>query len=212
MSDDIEYVEFGFSEDETSYPLNDETNRASLIGTFQTVFNQENSPYDENWDYETTDGFLEDTSELDYKGVLAIDDGKVAGFSWGYRVDTDQVDPEEKYPEKLAEVEQDVYDGETFMIDEVGVLPNYRGDGIGTELEERMLDKMSDDEDISRAMQRTQWSGANTAKLFLDGKMGFQAFLLGEDNEPVTQDVPFVGKEGGDERIYLWKETQGESL
>ena len=210
VSNEIEYVDFGFTEDETSYPLNDGANRASLIGSFQTVFNEENSPYDENWDYDTTNGFLGDTSELEYRGVLAIDDGKVAGFSWGYRVDTDQVDPEEKFPEELSEIDQNVYDGQTFMIDEVGVLPNYRGEGVGTELEERMIDKMQEDQDIFRTMQRTQWSGENTAKLFLDGKMGFQAFLLGEDNGPVTQDVPFVGKEGGDERIYLWRETRGE--
>ncbi len=207
MSDEIEYVEFGFDEDETSYPLDDQANRASLIGTFQTVFNDENSPYDENWDYETTDDFLEDTSELDYRGVLAIDDGKVIGFTWGYRIDTDQVEPEEKFPEELSEVEQDLYDGETLMIDEVGVLPKYRGDKVGTNLEEKILEASEEDDELSRAMQRTQWSGENTAKLYLDGKMGFQAFLQGEENDPVTQEVPFVGKEGGDERIYLWRET-----
>ena len=107
-------------------------------------------------------------------------------------------------------MDQNVYDGRTFMIDEVGVLPDYRGEGVGTELEEQMINKLNQDENISRAMQRTQWSEENTAKLFLDGKMDFEAFLLGEDNDPVTQEVPFVGKDGGDERIYLWRETRGE--
>jgi len=207
MSDDLEYVTFGFSEEETSYPLDNDLNRASLIGSFQTVFNEKNSPYDENWDYETTNGFLEDTSELDYCGVLALDEGKVAGFTWGYRVDTKNVDPDEKFPEELYELEQDVYDGETFMIDEVGVLPDYRGEGVATELQSRTLEETKNDDELNRAMQRTQWSEENTAKLFLDGKMGFQAFLLGEDNDPVTQEVPFVGTEGSDERIYLWRET-----
>ena len=97
------------------------------------------------------------------------------------------------------------------MIDEVGVLPEpYRGNGIGTQLEEGLLEKLDSREEISRAMQRTQWSGENTGKLWLDGKSGFEAFLYGEENDPVTQEVEFVGKEGGDERIYLWKDLESE--
>jgi hypothetical protein len=56
-------------------------------------------------------------------------------------------------------------------------------------------------------MQRTQWSEENSDKLRLDGKLGFEAFLEGEENNPVTQEVEFVGKPGTDKRIYLGKEV-----
>lgn len=207
----VDFVEFGYEDSETDYPLEvNSTERASLIGSFQTVFTDENSPYDENWDYETTNGFLDWTSGQDYEGILAVDDGKVVGFSWGYRVDPEEVDVDEKFPDELQELDQDIYDGETFMIDEVGVMPEYRGQGVATELESGLLEKIDEREDVSRVMQRTQWSGENTGKLYLDGKMGFQAFLIGEDNDPVTQEVEFVGKDGSDERIYLGQELEGE--
>ena len=205
------YREFGFEPSETRYPLDDPSNRGSLIGSFQTVFNDENSPYDENWDYQTADDFLEWTSRQDYEGLLAVEDGRVVGFTWGYRIDPETVNVDEKFPEELREVEPDVYDGETFMIDEVGVLPGpYRGNNIGTRLEEGLLEKLQDRDDISRAMQRTQWSGENTGKLWLDGKSGFDALLYNDENDPVTQEVEFVGKEGSDERIYLWKDLERE--
>lgn len=207
----VDLVDFGYDITETEYPLEENsTKRASLIGGFQTVFTDENSPYDENWDFETTNEFLEWTSEQDYEGVLAIDEGRVAGFTWGYRVDPDEIDVSEKYPAGLGEVEPDIYDGETFMVDEVGVLPEYRNQGLGTALESCLMETIDEREDISRVMQRTQWSGENTGKLKLDGRMGFQAFLEGDENDPVTQEVEFVGTEGSDERIYLFQELDGD--
>lgn len=207
----VDLIEFGYDSSETVYPLEESsTERASLIGSFQTVFTDENSPYDENWDFETTDDFLKWTSEQDYEGLLAVDEGRVVGFTWGYRVEPEEIDVGEKYPDGLEEVEPDIYDGETFMVDEVGVLPDYRGQGLGTKLESCLMEKLDQREDISRVMQRTQWSGENTGKLKLDGKMGFEAFLQGDENDPVTQDVPFVGNEGSDERIYLFQKLDGE--
>lgn len=207
LLDEVEYFDFGFSQEETEYPLNDPARRGSLIGAFETVFTGENSPYNENWDYETLDSFLDWTEEQDYEGTLAVQDGRVIGFSWGYRVDLELEEIEEKFPEELRELEEEIYDGETFMIDEVGVLPGpYRNEGIGTEVEKRTLQKAEKRDDIFRAMQRTQWSGENSGKLRLDGKLGFKAFLEGEENNPVTQEVEFVGKPGSDERVYLWKD------
>lgn len=201
---EVDYVDFGFADWETDYPLNDPGNRASLIGAFETVFTKENSPYDENWDYETVDELLDWTSEQDYKGTLAISDGKVIGFSWGYRV-SDDIDIDEKFPKELKELETELYDGETFMIDEVGVMPGgYRGEGIGTQLEARTVRKAAEREDISRAMQRTQNSFRNLPKLALDYNLGFEPFE--KNGQPVFQDVKFVGKPGGDERIYLGQE------
>ncbi len=207
----VDIVEFGYDSTETDYPLEENsTERASLIGSFQTVFTDDNSPYDENWDFQKVDDFLEWTSEQDYEGALAIDDGRVVGFTWGYKVEPDEVDVNEKYPAGVEEVQENIYDGETFIIDEVGVLPEYRNQGLGTTLESCLMENLDEREDISRVMQRTQWSGENTGKLRLDGSMGFQAFLQGTENDPVTQEVEFVGNEGSDERIYLFQELNGE--
>lgn len=212
LRDEVEYFDFGFDQDETDYPLNDPARRSSLIGAFETVFTDENSPYDENWDYKTLNGFLDWTEKQDYEGTLAVLDGRVVGFSWGYKVDPETMEIGDKFPEELKELEKEIYDGKTFMIDEVGVLPEpYRYEGIGTEVEERTIEKVKGRNDISRAMQRTQWSEKNSDKLRLDGKLGFEAFLEGEENNPVTQEVEFVGKEGSDERIYLYQLLEGES-
>lgn len=211
---DIEYVPFGFDEEETFYPLNNPQYRDQLIETFQSVFTAENSPYDEAWSYEDVDDFLDWTSEVDYRGILAVDTAEddFAGFTWGYSVDPQNrlIEPEEKFPDGVEDVRPDIYDGNTFMLDEIGVDPDYRRQGIGRGLESRLLEELDESSDTERVMQRTQWSGQNTGKLRLDGSLGFQAFLQ-EENNPVTQEVPFVGKEGSDERIYLFQELGGDT-
>lgn len=210
----IEYVPFGFDTSETSYPLDDPQNRDELIETFQNVFTAENSPYKEDWSYDDVDDFLDWTSQVEYEGVLAIDRSldEVAGFTWGYRIDptNELINPDEKFPEGVEEVMPEMYDGNSFMLDEIGVDPDYRRQGRGTELESRLINELEDNPDIDRVMQRTQWSGENTGKLRLDGSLGFQALLQGNENDPVTQEVEFVGKEGSDERIYLFQELEGE--
>lgn len=211
--DSIELVDFGYSPGETSYPIEENSvERASLIGSFQTVFTEENSPYDENWDYQTTNDFLEWTSDQDYEGLLVIDEGRVVGFAWGYRVDPETVDIEGKFPDRLDDQDQDFYDGETFMIDEVGVMPEYRGNGIGRELESGLLENISERSNISRALQRTQWSGENQAKLGLDNDLSFEVLTYedGVAEKPVLQEVDFVGTDGSDERAYLWRDVRGE--
>lgn len=201
-------MEMGFDSSETTYPLTQgSSERASLIGSFQTIFNEENSPYDENWDYETTDGFLEWTSQQDYEGFLALDEGKVIGFSWGYKVDPGEINVDKKFPEELQQADIDFYDGETFMIDEVGVMPGYRGQGLGKKLEENLMNTLVDRDDISRVMQRTQLSEDNQAKLNLDYQLGFNPVTYGTENEAVLQEVDFVGTSGSDERVYLWREA-----
>lgn len=210
----IEYVPFGFDTSETSYPLDDPQNRDELIETFQNVFTAENSPYKEDWSYDDVDDFLDWTSQVEYEGVLAIDRSldEVAGFTWGYSIDptNELINPDEKFPEGVEEVIPEMYDGNSFMLDEIGVDPDYRRQGRGTELESRLINELEDNPDIDRVMQRTQWSEENTGKLRLDGSLGFQALLQGNENDPVTQEVEFVGKEGSDERIYLFQELEGE--
>lgn len=212
----IEYVPFGFDEEETSYPLDVPEYRDELIETFQKVFTIENSPYDEDWSYSDVDDFLDWTSQVDYRGILALDrvSDELAGFTWGYRIDPENelIDPDKKFPEEVKQVMPEIYDGNSFMLDEIGVDPEYRRQRIGSNLESMVLDKLDVDGEIDRVMQRTQWSGENTGKLRLDGKMGFQAFLQGAENDPVTQEVEFVGKQGSDERIYLFQELDGDKL
>lgn len=204
----VEYVDFGFSEEETSRPLQDEY-RDSLIETFREVFTIENSPYDEDWSYEQVDDFLDKTQNKDYIGTIAVDTQteEVVGFTWGYRVDPQQINTDEKFPGELEDIGTELYDGETFMIDEVGVDPEYRRRGIGRNLEQSLLQKLRQDNQISRAMQRTQWSGENIPKLQLDYELGFDPFTYsdGVAEKPVLQEVPFVGNPGGDERVYLGK-------
>lgn len=210
----IEYVPFGFDRTETSYPLNNTKYRDELIETFQDVFTEENSPYDEEWSYDDVDDFLEWTSGVDYSGVMAVDtvSEDLAGFTWGYRIDPQSklINPDEKFPGGVEKVRPDMYDGNSFMLDEIGVDPECRRRGIGSNLESMLLEELEEDDEIERVMQRTQWSGENTGKLKLDGRMGFQAFLEGDENDPVTQEVEFVGTEGSDERIYLFQELDGD--
>lgn len=210
--DSVELVDFGYSSGETDYPIEkNSVERASLIGGFQTVFTEENSPYDENWNYGTVNDFLNWTAEQDYEGLLAVENGRVAGFAWGYRIDPESIDVQ-KFPEELSEFETEFYDGNTFMIDEVGVMPEYRGNGLGTELESGLLEKTRERNDISRVIQRTQWSGENQAKLALDRKLGFEVLTYSEGRveKPVLQEVDFVGTEGSDQRAYLWKDLESE--
>lgn len=212
-ANDVDWYEFGFDSKETDYPLEpNSSERASLIGAFETVFNGENSPYDENWDYENLDEFLDSTEEKDYEGVIVVDEGRVAGFAWGYRIDPSGPEMEGKFPGELDFVDEEIYDGSTFMIDEVGVMPDYRGQKLGTRIESALLDRMERRDDISRVMQRTQWSGQNIPKLVIDTRLGFDKFTFSEGvaEEPVLEEVEFVGKDGSDERVYLWKELGGE--
>lgn len=204
LTGDPVLLDFGFEDSETVYPLQEGAYRASLIGSFQEVF--ANSVYEENWDYETTSDFLSWTEEQDYQGKVAVDKGRVVGFVWGYRVEPDM---EEKFPDKLQDIEQEFFDGETFVLDEIGVLPEYRGQGLGRELEEMYIEEVAARENTSRIIQRTQRSSENVAKLSLDASLDFTA-VLDENYEPVTEEVSLVGLEGSDERIYLWREVDGD--
>lgn len=214
LSPEIELYRFGESWLDSHYPLEEgSARRASLIGSFQTIFNKENSPYDENWDYETLNSFLNWTFEQDYEGYIAMKRNCIAGFTWGYRIEPERVEIEEKFPQKLSELETDIFDGRTLMMDEIGVMPDYRGEGLGKALESMLLEKADYRDDISRLIQRTQWSGQNIPKLQLDNTLNFQPFTYceGRTEKPVLEEVEFVGKAGSDERIYLWKELEGET-
>lgn len=198
---DLDYFNFGFDHHETGYPLDNDVNRASLIGSFQMVF--DNSVYGENWDYETTANFLESTSQKDYEGVLAASEGGLVGFVWGHRLEPDMA---EDYPAELQEAEVDVFDGESYILDELGVLPEYRGQGIGQYLEEQYIEDVTEKKDASRIVQRTQNSSDNVVKLSLDDKTGFEP-ILDQTDEPIIEEVPLVGLEESDKRIYLWREV-----
>lgn len=197
---EVEYINFGFDSEDTSYPLSRQANASSLIGAFQTVF--DHSVYGENWDYETTSNFLESTQQKDYEGRVAVDDGRVVGFVWGHRIEPEMT---EKLPDELQNVDLDIFDGESYILDELGVLPEYRGQGIGSDLEELYIEDVAQKEDSSRIIQRTQLTPENGAKLHLDGANDFTA-ILDDEYDPVVEDVDLVGVEGRDERIYLWRE------
>lgn len=226
MSDasEVEYVDFGFESDGTEYPLEDDGKRASLIGAFEMAFSD--SPYGENFDYDLMDGFLEGTSEKDYEGRLAISEGTVVGFAWGYRVEPEEapdVAEEPDFPEGLQGTETDFFDGETYYFEELGVLPDYRDQGIGKELKRQELEQVKQRDDISRGLMRTQYNGEtleglevpeefrdsraeeNEKKLGLDVDLGFEP--VETEGGPAIQEVELVGTEGSDKRIYMDREV-----
>lgn len=223
-SGDVKYFDFGFEPNETDYPLEQDEKRASLIGAFEMAFSD--SPYGENFDYDLMDGFLEGTSEKDYEGRLAVSDGAVVGFAWGYRVETGQspgVNDESDFPEELLDSKTDFFDGETYYFEELGVLPDYRDQGIGKELKRQELEKVKQRDDISRGLMRTQYNGeqleglelpeefrdeegvGNEKKLGLDVDLGFEP--VEAEGKPVIQEVELVGTEGADQRIYMSREV-----
>lgn len=214
----IEYVEFGFDQYETPYPLDQDENRASLIGAFEMAFSD--SPYGENFDYDTMESFMEGTEEKDYEGRLALSDGKVIGFAWGYRVESDMT---QEFPEELQDTETDFFDGETYYFEELGVLPDYRDRGIGKKLKRQEVEQVRQRDDISRGLMRTQYNGeelegldvpeefredqgtGNERKLGLDVDLGFEPVEF--NGKPVIEEVKLVGTEGSDQRIYMSKEV-----
>lgn len=215
---DLEYANFGFEPDKTDYPLENDAKRASLIGSFQMTFND--SPYGENFDYGLMDGFLDDTSDRDYEGRVALIDGRVVGFAWGHRVESDM---DSEFPEELQDAETDFFDGEAFYFEELGVVPDFRGEGIGKELKRQELEQVKQRDDISQGLMRTQYNGeeleglelpeevsnesgtGNETKLGLDVDLGFEPVEV--DGGPVIEEVDLVGVDGTDQRIYMSREV-----
>lgn len=215
--ENVEYVDFGFEGSETDYPLNRDEYRASLIGAFQMAFNE--SPYSENFDFETMQSFLDETEEKDYLGRIALVDNNVVGFAWGYRIESGM---SSDFPDEIFGPETELSEGDSYYFEELGVLPDYRGQGIGKELKRQELQQVKQREDVSEGFMRTQYNGerleglelpdgyetgenGNERKLGLDVDLGFEPVEV--QGGPVIEEVNLEGTEGSDERIYMSREV-----
>jgi len=216
-SNKVEYVDFGFEDNETSYPLSRDEYRASLIGTFQMAFNE--SPYGENFDFETMQSFLDETEEKDYLGRIALVDNNVVGFAWGYKIESGM---SSDFPDEIFGPKTELSKGDSYCFEELGVLPDYRGQGIGKELKKKELQQVKQREDISHGFMRTQYNGerleglelpdgyetgenGNERKLGLDVDLGFEPVEV--QGGPVIEEVNLEGTKGSDERIYMSREV-----
>ena len=187
-----EFVELSY--DDGEYSLSDDRMEASVIGMYQKVFN--NSPYEENFDYELAEEILRSVQDRDTEGLLALDKGMPVGFAWG-----EVLKPEDRedFP---GEVPEEFFSGDSYYFAELGVLPDYRDQGIGKELKKRELDRVKEREDLSKGLMRTSVE-ENEKKLGLDSDLGFRT--LEPDGEPVTEEVESVGADGTDTRGYFWR-------
>ena len=190
---DVEFVDLTYDED-AEYSLSDESLEASLVGVYQKVFNR--SPYEENFDYELAEDIIQGIQERDTEGLLAISDDRPVGFAWGEVLEPGD---REDFPE---EVPGSFFEGDSYYFAELGVLPDYRDQGLGKELKQREMEKVKDREDIDKGLMRTSVE-ENEKKLGLDDDLGFEA--LEPDGEIVTEEVDSVGTEGSDLRGYFWR-------
>lgn len=189
----VEFAEMTYDED-AEYSLSDDRFEAALIGGFQKAFND--SPYEENFDYEMTEEIFRGIRDRDTEGVLAVEDGVPVGFAWGEVLEPGD---RERFPDQVPE---EFFSGSGYYFAELGVLPDYRDQGIGKELKSRELDRVKQREDLERGLMRTSIEG-NEKKLGLDSDLGFEP--LETDGELVTEEVDSYGVDGSDLRGYFWR-------
>ncbi|WP_414837307.1 GNAT family N-acetyltransferase [Candidatus Nanosalina sp. VS9-1] len=190
--DSLEFTDLSYEPGE--YSLSDEKMESAVIGMYQRVFN--NSPYGENFDYELAEDIVQGIRGKDTEGLLAVQDGMPVGFAWGEVLEPGD---REIFPD---EIPGEFFDGSSYYFAELGVLPDYRDQGLGKELKRRELEKVKNREDIDKGLMRTSVE-ENDKKLGLDSDLGFEA--LEPDGEPVTEEVESVGVEGSDLRGYFWR-------
>ncbi|PSG99186.1 MAG: hypothetical protein BRC29_03605 [Nanohaloarchaea archaeon SW_7_43_1] len=206
--ENIEYADLGFDSKETTYPLSKDENLASLIGAFQMTFND--SVYQENWDYEFTKDIIAGLQDEDYEGILALNEGTVVGFAWGYVPESEEMRTDNDFPDELQEVDTSFLDGETYWFNELGVVEDWRNQGLGKRLKEKELDRIAERQDISRGLERTNFEDENEKKLGLDSDLGFEP--VNYEGEPLVKEIEQIGvedEEGNpmtDPRVYMWRE------
>lgn len=205
--ENIDYVNLGFDPEETSYPISRDENLASLIGAFQMTFND--SVYQENWDYEFTRDIITGLQDKDYEGVLALNEGTVVGFAWGYVPEPEEMRIDSDFPDELQEVDVPFLDGETYWFNELGIVEDWRDQGLGKSLKAQELEKVAERSDISRGLERTNFEDENKKKLGLDNDLGFEPVEY--QGEPLVKEIEQVGvedEEGNpmtDPRVYMWR-------
>lgn len=190
--DELEFTEMSYQDGK--YSLNDEAFETAVIGMYQRVFND--SPYQENFDYELAEEIVQGIADRDTEGFLAVDDGLPVAFGWGEVLEASD---RSEFPERVPE---EFFDGDSFYFAELGVLPDYRDQGIGKEIKRRELETVKSREDLDRGLMRTSIE-ENEKKLGLDDDLGFKA--LEPSGEQVTEEVDTVGRDDSDLRGFFWR-------
>lgn len=189
----VEFAPLTYDED-AEYSLSDDRFEAAAVGNFQKAFNK--SPYEENFDYEMTEDIFRGIQDRDTVGLLALEEGVPVGFAWGEVLEPED---EEDFPD---EVPGEFFSGDSYYFAELGVLPEYRDQGIGKELKRRELETVGRREDLNRGLMRTSIEG-NEKKRGLDRDLGFEPLKPG--GELVTEEVDSYGVDGSDLRAYFWR-------
>lgn len=174
----VEYVDFGFDENETSKPLNSESNRLSLIESYQDVFL--NSLYEEDFSYEEVDNLLKEyEEELNYEGVLAVEEGNIIGFAFGFQLTSEMNNEDWRAEHDFTATNSEVdalgqfFQGDTYYFAELGVIEDERGRGIGKDLKREELERVENNSEYEKALMRTNQN--NERKIEgVDQPLGFE--------------------------------------
>ncbi len=156
-----------------------ESDLDQLISVYQSAFAE--PPWNEEWTAEQVEEDLRYAQKQDDCVVLvACDDDRLVGFTWGYRM------PIEKFPFLEGLVEQ----GANYM-DEMAVLKQNRTKGVGTLLGKeyfRIVSEKGAPESVLRTDRR------NTASVALFGKLGYTRVM---DSDSPVMDPEF------EDRLYF---------
>lgn len=203
--DDYEFKALSANESKDVFSLGDSAQRAALTGLYQEVFF--NSTYEEDFRFSEVNKKLDRLQGLDIEGAVALNgEGIPVGFAWGFRLEEWMLDDEdflETYEFDLDPVEgdkedfEDYFDGHTFYCAELGVSEDYRGQGLGTELESQELSLVEEDASYDRALMRTNVN--NPKKQKIDEPLGFEETEFEIEVEMTRAD----GSKATDRRIYM---------
>lgn len=184
---DLCFADFGFSKKETQAPLEDLGYRLDLIYVYQQAFL--NSVYEEEFRRTEVNEIIEMYRDLFSLGRVALDDDEIVGFCFGYRLEPDM---EEKWRDGKGfdGVPEEFFDGNTFYLAELGVLPEYRGEGLGEQLFNQTVRQIRSSDGVEDVVIRT--NRGNPIKS-LYNRTGFDRL------EDVTTDVSQRRKDGEEE-------------
>jgi len=199
VSNDVKLVDLSFNP-ESLYSLSDEKYLSALIGSYSCTFN--NSVYNDNFDYETAEQIITGLEDRDFEGLMAIENNVPVGFAFGYVLESQD---RENFPEELSRCEENFFENSAFYFAELGVLEEYRNQGIGKGLKSAELDRIKDRDDVEKGLMRTSNTSENKKKLQIDHDLGFEEVLV--DGEVLTETVEAIGENLEDERMYLWREV-----
>ena len=137
--------------------------RASFVGAYQTVFSQ--PPYSERFYPDEAQSVLQRMLETPNQITLLAVSGRSTVVGFGMGVPLVSRPDVSRHMHGLLPVDH------TFYLAELGVLPAYRGNGLGRELVRKRLEMVNTDR-FSHAVLRTSVSRDAAQNLYLE--LGFE--------------------------------------